>query len=181
MATTTIPPAPIKDPWGSYTWDDWFRQIRDRGQATGTITWQSINFTGSSLTSIVDRKHNDLTNIQGGTSAEYYHLTKNEYDYTQRNNNIEYTTPVTGFTSTVANTTGMYIMEPVADLATGTITMPVTPVNKQRVTLSSTQNITALTHNPNTGQTLRGAATSLTANTPVTWVYRQANLTWYRI
>ena len=181
MATTTIPPAPIKDPWGSYTWDEWFRQIRDRGQATGTITWSAINFTGSSLTNIVDRKHNDLSTVQGGTSAEYYHLTSAEYTVLQRNSTIEYSTPVAAFNVTVANTTGKFIMEPAGVLATGTITMPATPVDKQQVTLSSTQTITALTHNPNSGQTLRGALTTLTANTPASWVYRTANTTWYRI
>jgi len=185
---TTIPPAPIKDPWGSYTWDEWFRQVRDRGQTTGSITWSSINFTGSSLTNIVDRKHNDLSNIQGGTSAEYYHLTsaqntfvQNYNSVLQRNVTIEYTTPSTGFNVTIANTTGKYIMVPSGTLATGTITMPATPVDGQQVTLSSTQTITALTQNPNSGQAIFGSVGTLTSNTPVSWVYRAANTTWYRI
>jgi hypothetical protein len=75
--TTAIPPAPIRDPWGSYSWEDWFRSIRNRAtESLTSVSWTGIDFTGSSLTSIVDRKHNDLSNIQGGTSAEYYHLTQ---------------------------------------------------------------------------------------------------------
>lgn len=72
----TIPPAPIRDPWGSYTWEDWFLKIRNKAvQSLTSVTWSGIDFTGSSLTNILDRKHNDLSNIQGGTSSEYYHLT----------------------------------------------------------------------------------------------------------
>ena len=78
--TTAIPPAPIRDPWGSYTWEDWFRLIRNRAtESLTSVTWSGIDFTGSNLTSLVTRKHNDLTNIQGGTSAEYYHLTSAQH------------------------------------------------------------------------------------------------------
>ena len=77
---TAIPPAPIRDPWGSYTWEDWFRQVRNRAtESLTSVSWSGINFTGSTLTSINDRKHNDLTNIQGGTSASYYHLTQAQH------------------------------------------------------------------------------------------------------
>jgi hypothetical protein len=78
--TTAIPPAPIRDPWGSYTWEDWFRLIRNRAtESLTSVSWSGIDFTGSNITSILNRKHNDLTNIQGGTSAEYYHLTSANY------------------------------------------------------------------------------------------------------
>lgn len=177
-----LPPAPIRDPWGSYTWEEWFRIIANRTQQSLTsVTWSGIDFTGSSLTSILDRKHNDLQNIQGGTSAEYYHLTSAEYTLLQRNNTQEYVTPSTGFSNTVANSTGVYIISPAGTLATGTITMPAAPVDKQRVVITTTQTITALTHNPNTGQTLKGALTTLTANSSGTWVYRSTDTTWYRI
>lgn len=80
MATTNIPPAPIRDPWGSYTWEEWFRRLQDRATASLTsVSWGGIDFTGSNIISIVNRKHNDLTNIQGGTSAEYYHLTSAQH------------------------------------------------------------------------------------------------------
>ena len=75
-----VPPAPIRDPWGSYTWEEWFRKLRDRAtQSLISVSWDGIDFTSSSLTDILDRKHNDLSNIQGGTSAEYYHLTNTQH------------------------------------------------------------------------------------------------------
>ena len=75
-----IPPAPIRDPFGSYTWEEWFRKMRDRALASVTsVTWSGIDFTGSNITSILTRNHNDLTTIQGGTSAEYYHLTDSQH------------------------------------------------------------------------------------------------------
>lgn len=75
-----LPPAPIKDPRDSYVWDDWFRKLRDRvTESLTTVLWSGINFTGSNITSIVTRNHNDLSNPQGGTSAEYYHLTSAQH------------------------------------------------------------------------------------------------------
>ena len=106
---TAIPPAPIRDPWGSYTWEDWFRQIRNRAtESLTSITWTGIDFTGSSLTSINDRKHNDLTNTQGGTSAEYYHLTSAQH------------TSLTGLK------TGTLDQTPSASSATATHKVPIT-------------------------------------------------------
>ncbi len=178
---TTLPPAPIRDPWGSYTWEEWLRKVSQIGQSTGSVSWSGIDFTGSSLTNIVDRKHNDLSNMQGGTSAEYYHMTSAEYTLFQRNTTIEYSVPLTGFSTTIANGTGFFIVNPAGTLATGTITMPATPVDKQQVTISSTQVITALTHNPNSGQTLKGALTTIAANGSAAWIYRSTDTTWYRI
>lgn len=80
MATTNLPPAPIRDPWGSYSWEEWFRALRNRAtESLVSVSWSGIDFTGSNLTSLVTRRHNDLTNMQGGTSAEYYHLTNTQH------------------------------------------------------------------------------------------------------
>ena len=102
MATTTpLPPAPVRDPWGSYTWEEWFRQLRDRATAPlVSVSWSGIDFTGSTLTDITDRKHNYLTSIQGGTTGEYYHLTSSEYTELQRDNNV---TTVTTSTKTLTD------------------------------------------------------------------------------
>ena len=182
MATTNIPPAPVRDPWGSYTWEEWFRLIRNRAtESLTTVSWSGIDFTASNITSILTRNHNDLTNIQGGTSAEYYHLTDALHTLTQRYHTQEYVTPATGFSNTIGNTTGTYIIEPAGTIATGTITMPASPVDKQKVTILSSQTITALTHSPNAGQTLKGALTTLAINTSGQWEYKASNTTWYRI
>jgi len=89
--------------------------------------------------------------------------------------------PLTGFNNTITNTTIYYIVEPAGTLATGTIKMPATPVDEQVVTIASTQVITALTHSPNTGQTLKGALTTIAVNGNASWIYRSANTTWYRV
>lgn len=77
MTTTGyLPPAPIRDPWGSYTWEEWFRILTNRAQVSlTTVSWSGIDFTGSNLSDIQTRPHNVLQSLQGGTSGEYYHLT----------------------------------------------------------------------------------------------------------
>jgi len=71
-----LPPTPIGVPPGHSFWNDWYEKLRTVVN-TGAIsvTWTNINFTGSNITSIASRAHNNLQSIQGGTSGEYYHLT----------------------------------------------------------------------------------------------------------
>jgi len=206
---TGLPPPPINDQPGSFTWLEWYRQLRNYISTNGSVPWYVINFAGSNITDIATRDHDQLQNIdggtagehyhltaaqhaaltagphntlsglQGGTSGEYYHLTANEVRNAR--NTLERVVPTTGFTNTIANTTSYYVIEPAGTLATGTLTMPASPVNEQVVTIASTQIITALTHNPNTGQTLKGALTTIAANGNASWIYRTANTTWYRV
>ena len=206
---TGLPPPPINDQPGSFTWLEWYRQLRNYISTNGSVPWYVINFAGSNITDIATRDHDQLQNIdggtagehyhltaaqhaaltagphntlsglQGGTSGEYYHLTANEVRNAR--NTLERVVPTTGFTNTIANTTSYYILEPAGTLATGTLTMPASPVNEQVVTVASTQEITALTHSPNTGQTLKGALTTITVDGNASWIYRTANTTWYRV
>lgn len=75
-----LPPAPIDAPFASYNWTDWYKKVRDAINNAGSVLWSQItSFTGSNLTQLETRNHNDLQNIQGGTSGEYYHLTAAEY------------------------------------------------------------------------------------------------------
>jgi len=91
-----------------------------------------------------------------------------------------YQTPTTGFAITIANTAGRSILDPAGTLAAGTITMPAAPKDGQLCRIASTQAVTALTHSPNTGQTLKGALTTIAANGFAEYTYRSANTTWYR-
>ena len=204
-----LPPPPINDQPGSFTWLEWYRQLRNYISTNGSVPWYVINFAGSNITDIATRDHDQLQNLdggtagehyhltaaqhaaltagphntlsglQGGTSGEYYHLTANEVRNAR--NTLERVVPTTGFTNTIANTTSYYILEPAGTLATGTLTMPASPVNEQVVTIASTQTITALTHSPNTGQTLKGALTTIAVDGNASWIYRTANTTWYRV
>ena len=206
---TGLPPPPINDQPGSFTWLEWYRQLRNYISTNGSVPWYVINFAGSNITDIATRDHDQLQNLdggtagehyhltaaqhaaltagphntlsglQGGTSGEYYHLTANEVRNAR--NTLERVVPTTGFTNTIANTTSYYVIEPAGTLATGTLTMPASPVNEQVVTIASTQTITALTHGPNTGQTLKGALTTIAVDGNASWIYRTANTTWYRV
>jgi hypothetical protein len=73
----------------------------------------------------------------------------------------------------------MLFMVPAGTLATGTITMPSAPADGMVITFSSSQQITALTLQGNTGQSISGAVTFLPAQTAASYVYRLANTTWY--
>jgi hypothetical protein len=57
--------------------------------------------------------------------------------------------------------------------------MPAAPVDGMNITISSTQQITALTINANTGQSIVGNATALKAGGAQVLIYRLSNTTWY--
>ena len=173
-----LPPPPTSDQTGSYAWLEWFRQLRNYISQTGSVPWSIINFAGSTLSSIASRSHQVLQSLQGGTSGEYYHLDNNDYS---RYKTIENVTPTAGQTKTIGDTTRYYVMTPAGTLATLTVVMPTTPVDGQEVFITSTQIVTALTHNPGAGQTLNGALTTIAANGNAAWVYKSSTTSWYRI
>ena len=87
-----------------------------------------------------------------------------------------------GFSYTFPSGTQTLIINPAATLAGGTITMPASPVDGMVITITTTQQITALTLNGNTGQSIGGTQTTqMPANSAISFVYRLANTTWYRI
>lgn len=96
-----------------------------------------------------------------------------------------YQTPATGFTITIGNSVYTLILDPAGALLTGTIIMCAAPVDGQVVRVTSTQNITTLTFSPNAGQSIKNAPTgftvSLTGDQGYEFIYRAANLTWYRL
>ncbi len=80
------PPGNIQDNW---VWTEWFRLIWTKLSAllVDLVPWSSIDFTGSNITDIASRAHNNLQTIQGGTTSQYYHLTQSKYN--QVTNNLE--------------------------------------------------------------------------------------------
>jgi hypothetical protein len=73
-----IPPSPRQD--DTEAMSTWYARIRDAILKTGqAITWLNLDFTGSNLTSILTRNHNDLQNVQGGSNGSRYHLTSAEH------------------------------------------------------------------------------------------------------
>jgi len=76
---TGLPPPPINDQPGSFTWLEWYRKLRDYISTNGSVPWYIINFAGSNITDIATRDHDQLQNLDGGTAGEHYHLTAAEY------------------------------------------------------------------------------------------------------
>lgn len=79
MPTTTLPPPPVNDKPGSFAWLEWYRQLRAYVSTSGSVPWYIINFAGSNITDIALRDHNQLQNVQGGSSNEKYHLTQAQH------------------------------------------------------------------------------------------------------
>lgn len=74
-----LPPPPINDKPGSFTWLEWYRQLRDYISTSGSVPWYLIDFTGSNITDIATYLHNSLQVLQGGATNEKYHLSLSEY------------------------------------------------------------------------------------------------------
>lgn len=94
------------------------------------------------------------------------------------NLNYSYQIPVNSFSITVPNWANELALNPAGTLASGTITMPQAPTDGEVLTIASTQTITSLTHNANTGQTIVGALTTLPANTSATWTFNSGTGAW---
>lgn len=91
----------------------------------------------------------------------------------------DYQVLTTGFSYTFAAGTQTLIANPAGTLATGTITMPASPADGMVINIESTQQITALTVQGNTGQSLVNGTITLAPNVPLSFIYRLTNTTWY--
>lgn len=181
-----LPPPPVNDKPGSFAWLEWYRQLRNYVSQSGSVPWSVINFAGSNIQDIQQRSHQVLQNLQGGTTGQYYHLSQSEHDAISNNTLLatevsEYLAPSTGFSKTISNGTNVLILNPSGTLASGTVVMPPSPIANQIVRISSSQTITALTHNANSGQAIKGALTTISSNGFGSWIYRSTDSTWYRI
>lgn len=111
-----------------------------------------------------------------------YDNNNNSVDYkADSNQGYSYQIPLTGFNVVIPDNCSDLILNPAGVLATGTINMPKTPINGQRVTIASTQTVTALTVNANTGQTIHGALTTIAGNGFATWRYLTLQANWIRV
>lgn len=73
-----LPPPPVNDKPGSFAWLEWYRQLRNYVSTSGSVPWYIINFSGSNLTDIAIRLHNNLQGLQGGTAGQMNHLTDSQ-------------------------------------------------------------------------------------------------------
>lgn len=91
----------------------------------------------------------------------------------------DYQVLTTGFSYTFAAGTQTLVINPAGTLATGTITMPAAPSDGMTITFSTTQQITALTLNGNTGQTIVSGVSYLPAGSSVSYMYRASSTSWF--
>lgn len=97
-----LPPPPTQEDNFSSNWRVWLLKVKEQLSTLSTIAWSIIDFTGSNITSIATREHNDLQSIQGGTTNEYYHLTSGQVNnlHTHSNKTILDNIP-SGVTTTI--------------------------------------------------------------------------------
>ena len=91
--------------WNWYDWFYRFQSITAKFPVGGKWKWTTdIDFTGSNLTDIQTRNHNDLQNIQlsgtelqTGSTAEFYHLnfSRSQWPLTRKTVNTAETTFIT--------------------------------------------------------------------------------------
>ena len=97
----------------------------------------------------------------------------------------QFVTPGTGFNVAVTNNgnNGWLLLQPAGTLATGTITLPLNTVaaDGQELTVTTTQQITALTIGLNGATAVFGAPTSLGADDFFKLRFYQTTNSWYRI
>jgi hypothetical protein len=96
----------------------------------------------------------------------------------------QYSAPnATGFNVQIDSMVGdvHLILTPEAGYATGTITLPLSPIDKQSVLVNSTQAIAALTVTPQAGNTVFGQPTTLAANGFFTLKFDALLKRWYRV
>lgn len=98
---TVLPPPPIGEPPGSFAWQQWYLALQQIYAGTGTVPWELIDTSGSDITDIVSRAHNNLQSMQGGTAGEFFHLTSAQH--TILNNGLASGT----YTPTLTNVTNL--------------------------------------------------------------------------
>ena len=112
---SSFPPVPQTQDISSIEYQNWLEQLRNTLGGT-SVPFASLDFTGSNITSIVTRNHNDLTSKQGGSGSEFYHLSQADYNEVSR---------ISFVTSLSANTNLSDAHKTVYVTATGkTITLP---------------------------------------------------------
>lgn len=150
-----LPPPPINDKPGSFTWLEWYRQLRNYVSTSGSVPWYIINFAGSNITDIALRNHNNLQGLQGGTAGEQYHLTAAQHAVLASGNHNSLTGLQGGTTNqyyhlTVDQHSAMSNSLAVELRNSGT-TLPTTPTVYAPAAAITTIN-TGITYNTGTGE-----------------------------
>jgi hypothetical protein len=75
-----LSPVPLKEINGfPYLFQEWLRKLEEFVNLSG-LAFSSLDFSGSNITSIASRRHEDLQALQGGNTNERFHLTEDQHD-----------------------------------------------------------------------------------------------------
>ena len=124
-----IPPQPVGVPFGHSFWNDWIEKLRNQ-----------VNNPGD---------HNDLQNIQGGSTTERYHLSAAQY------NNLGKLVSGTSFTTGQVN------------VVTGGVTLNTSDMDTDRVFYLYNNSAGSITLTQGSGVTLRLGGSATTGNRTV--------------
>jgi len=172
MAQKISPPPYHEKDISAYVWQDWFNQFRKY------VISPSI--------------HNNLSNIQGGSATERYHLTNAQVgdlttltsiipDIPKINYGFTYQleAPLTGTTVNFLDNKEYLILRPIGSLATLTIALPPNPIDGQTIWIESTQTVTSVTLT--SSKTILGTITTLSPLISVKYIYIAPDNTWYKL
>ncbi|HJW41371.1 MAG TPA: hypothetical protein VJ476_09120 [Rhizomicrobium sp.] len=163
-----------------------FNARAHNGTGFATATCAGINFVADeNITPTANGGRIDIRATQVGTTTvntvgQFFGDGRFNFIGAYCDKSYLYQAPTSGFAITAGSAVGRLILDPAGTLASGSITMPAAPKDGQILRLASSQTITALTLTPNTGQSIVGTLSSLTANGFAEYTYRGANTTWYR-
>ena len=87
----------------------------------------------------------------------------------------------TGFSVQFPQDTGILLIKSAAQLASGTVTLPASPVDRQQVTIAATQGVKSLAIVAASGQSVVNAPTSLGAGSAVSYWFSEPDAAWYVI
>lgn len=174
MATGPITPPPYGDLKNlPVSYQQWFQRIRDyTNQIAGaTIPWAQVSKAGSNLTDLTTRNHNDLTNIFGGGTSDYYHLTASQ------NSSISALTTISSLT-TLTSSNGYVLCN--ANAGAFVVNLPAASARKRLHLKKIDASANAITVTPNGADTIQGAATySLNTQYKSITIYSDGTSTWY--
>jgi len=174
VAAGPITPVPFGDiktmPLG---YQMWYQRIRDytNSLATGTILWSQVDKAGSNITDLASRDHNNLTNIFGGGTSDYYHITGSQQA------SISALTTISSLTT--LNTTHGFVL---CDASGGafTVNLPAASTRKKYHIKKKDSTANAITITPNGADTIEGAATyALNTQYKSVTLYSNGTSTWY--
>lgn len=174
MAAGPITPPPYGDLKNlPVSYQQWFQRIRDYTNQIGTATipWTQVSKAGSNLTDIATRNHNDLTNIFGGGTSDYYHLTSSQQA------SISALTTISSLT-TLSASSGYVLCN--AGSGAFVVNLPAASARKRLHLKKIDASANAITVTPNGADTIEGAATYLlNAQYKSITIYSDGTSTWY--